>query len=915
MPTINTALKRTRHLTINKIPSNSGSAQSPSEQDAGVTSARSEASEAGVEQISLSDVLTQIEQEIAPSWPLKDMVAVNPFVGLTQHNFLEVRELLRQTSDSEMLLSLEYFQEKFKAGELTEQHLAAALNECTNSEKPIGQGLSVESLKQFLNQPAENAPDRNLERVHFSAAEIADQSNQQPGNGGQSGSHWGRAIVNEVSKFCSVYFDQGQAVWGEKIGAAAANSNTNSNSTVSSLFQMWRAFAQYDLRIELAGVKGFRRFLSELPSTAEATIEELTRRLELPSAQRVPYFRTLLGSVAGFASFAKYESQQLGESHEGSNPLVSLLAMRLTYDAALVCLGIVPKSKFLASFNSSEAAKVSLNNRHQESIQARYVMQVACEIAYRNQLVPQLETLAKEASIAETQNTQSDAPERPSSQMVFCIDVRSEVFRRHLESVTENTETMGFAGFFGVAIEYVHIGNDSGAAQCPVLLSPAWKVRESSDGLQAALGIRSMRQRLRTAWKQFQVASSSCFSFVESCGFAYAWNLLANSMARRPIASPLRYEGVATDNVHSVGPTLEAGPNSGIPLEQRIALGQGIVKNLSLTTSIAKLFVFCGHESKTKNNPFRASLDCGACGGHSGESNARVAAIIMNDPEVRKALAESGVVIPEDTIFLGAVHNTTNDEVTLFDTHAIPETHREELKSLQLGIQQAGQLTRLERSGALGSQTAAAKSVKAGGGASHRNEADIFRRALDWSEVRPEWGLAGNAAFVVAPRSRTSKLKLDGRSFLHDYRFEQDTDYSTLELIMTAPMVVTNWINLQYYASSVDNVHFGTGNKVLHNVVGTLGVFEGNGGDLRCGLPWQSVHNGERLQHEPLRLLVIIEAPREAVDSILAKHENIRQLVDGGWLNLNVLEGSDCYRRASDGAWSKVQSGAETAAA
>jgi hypothetical protein len=180
---------------------------------------------------------------------------------------------------------------------------------------------------------------------------------------------------------------------------------------------------------------------------------------------------------------------------------------------------------------------------------------------------------------------------------------------------------------------------------------------------------------------------------------------------------------------------------------------------------------------------------------------------------------------------------------------------------------------------------------------------DVFRRARDLAEVRPEWGLAGNAAFIVAPRSRTWGLNFGGRTFLHSYNQHQDLDRNVLELIMTAPMIVANWINLQYYASSVDNRSFGSGNKVIHNVVGQLGILAGNGGDLMTGLPWQSVHDGERFQHEPLRLLVVIEASRSAVEQIIAKHKLVRDLASNGWLSLVVLDGEHCYRWRSNGAW------------
>jgi uncharacterized protein YbcC (UPF0753/DUF2309 family) len=169
--------------------------------------------------------------------------------------------------------------------------------------------------------------------------------------------------------------------------------------------------------------------------------------------------------------------------------------------------------------------------------------------------------------------------------------------------------------------------------------------------------------------------------------------------------------------------------------------------------------------------------------------------------------------------------------------------------------------------------------------------ATLRGRANDGAETRPEWGLAGNAAFVIAPRHRTLGTLLDGRCFLHDYDADPDADGSVLELLMTAPMLVAHWISWQYHASTCDPERMGSGNKVLHNVVGaTLGVIEGNGGDLRVGLPLQSVHDGRRAVHEPLRLNVFIEAPRAAVAGVIAKHAPVRQLLDNGWVHLFVSE-------------------------
>ena len=146
----------------------------------------------------------------------------------------------------------------------------------------------------------------------------------------------------------------------------------------------------------------------------------------------------------------------------------------------------------------------------------------------------------------------------------------------------------------------------------------------------------------------------------------------------------------------------------------------------------------------------------------------------------------------------------------------------------------------------------------------------------------------------MAPRERSRHLDLEGRAFLHDYRFEDDADHTILEAIMTGPLVVGHWINFQYYASTVDNARYGCGDKVLHNIVGGhLGVLEGNAGDLRIGLSLQSLNDGERWVHAPLRLAVVIEAPRPAIERVLEKHPKVGELVDNEWLHLFQLDAGE----------------------
>jgi hypothetical protein len=418
-----------------------------------------------------------------------------------------------------------------------------------------------------------------------------------------------------------------------------------------------------------------------------------------------------------------------------------------------------------------------------------------------------------------------------------------------------------------------------------------------------------MKRRAAKAWKSFKLAAVASFGFVESMGLTYVGKLVTDSLGlSRPVAHP-HCDGIAHEHLHRLGPQIDpaivAGRATGFDSDTRITMAQTVLKAMSMTDNFARLVVLAGHGSTTVNNPHATGLDCGACGGHTGEANARVAAAVLNDPAVRNGLAERGIVVPTDTIFIGALHDTTTDYITLFDEDGVPESHVADLARLKEWLDRAGEMARAERASLLG--------------ISQDSDVDrsITQRSRDWSQVRPEWGLAGCASFIAAPRSRTAGLDLGGRAFLHSYDWKRDEEFAILELIMTAPMVVASWISLQYYGTAVDNHCFGAGNKVLHNVVGTLGVLEGNGGDLRTGLPWQSVHDGEKLIHQPLRLNVVIEAPIEAINAVITKHEDVRALVDNGWLNLFALNQSGRFglRYCGGCVWEAVQTERLVAAA
>lgn len=806
----------------------------------------------------LEQALKDLHAIVPPMWPLADYVAVNPCVGLTDRPFLDAYQLLINVRDCDLLMPREYFQSLNKRGRLLSQDLAAAHAQCFTEYPDWYDSFDVSELTEWLIES--DHITANTEIRFRTVAEAVDQ---------RQGSSWSSHILNDITRHCASHFDEGQAAW----------SSPWSDTT---LYTGWREAAQLSRRMDLLGLSGFRACVANLPANPQQAVKELLVALEVPPSHWRQFLLCEAFSVAGWASYIRYRVREAEFAGQKDDDLIGLLAMRLAYDVALARAPGVPWPLPLwptdADLEEGDAALPVPTT----DVLARYALQVATERVYRRELFQKL-------------TTRSATPQesaRKTLQMVFCIDVRSEVMRRNLESVHESIETFGFAGFFGMPLEYVTIGFANGTPQCPVLLQPSFRVHEAVRGISAShqddvtqrrLGVRQARK----LWKSFQSSATSCFSFVESLGLPYIGKLLTDSLHwSKPVASAAT-DGLTDRLIPLRGPDIYAEHNRGLDANRRIDLAEGMLRNLGLTRGLARIVALCGHASDVTNNPYRAALDCGACGGHSGEPNARVAAALLNDVDVRIGLAARGIEIPNDTWFLAAVHNTTTDAIEFCDVHLVPASHSDDLTQIQLWLLEAGRLSRLERCPRLGSPDAA----------------DVLRRSSDWAEVRPEWGLAGNAAFIVAPRSRTVGLDLGGRTFMHSYDHRLDPELKVLELIMTAPMVVTNWINLQYYASTVDPVAFGSGNKVIHNVVGQFGVLQGNGGDLMTGLPWQSVHDGKTLQHEPLRLLVVIEAPRTSVQQIIEKHAIVRNLVTNGWLSLVAWEDNEFYCWTAQGVW------------
>jgi uncharacterized protein YbcC (UPF0753/DUF2309 family) len=773
---------------------------------------------------------------IAPTWPLDRFIAVNPFWSRTDQPLPKVAGELAALSGARLLMSRAWFAGEWRAGRLRAEHLREAIAQSRTA-------MSEGHLSGLLQIDDPSPPRRPL------VVDVMDSRFHR-----ELEVSWRDYIVDRVSRFCSSYFDDGMA----QVDPVQREG----------LFASWRAEAQSDWGPALLmGLRGYRSTVASLPSTAEEMLAHVSSTLGVPEAENEHYLSALLLDVNGWASWCAYLRWTARLAGRDDHHIFELLAIRAAWEWILHRAGT---DDLRAEWRHAVASWPNFDQVAHSARAEDWLLQRGVEIAWSSELVARL-----------PEGFAAARPANPTLQAVFCLDVRSEVYRRALEAQGNDIQTLSCAGFFGLPVEYAPLAADDARPQLPGLMAPKFRVTDT--GVSEALEkTRTSRLQAHLAEKAFKSSSLSMFAYVDAMGLFYGKYLLDEVFARKSREHDHREDaGLTPAESHRRTPRLTSRVDgTPVTLEERCALAEGLLRMMGLTRGFARLVLLVGHGAGTRNNPYAAGLDCGACCGQSGDVNARAAAALLNDPEVRTGLAARGLQVPASTWFVAAVHNTTTDDITLFEEAA----HGPELDALRATLARASTAARRARAPRLGLAELSDADLHAA----------VVERSKNWAEVRPEWGLAGNAALLIAPRERSRHLDLQGRVFLHDYRCEEDPTFALLEAIMLGPMVVSHWINFQYYMSTVDPTRYGSGNKLLHNVVGGhLGVVEGNGGDLRVGLSIQSLHDGQQWMHAPLRLAVFIEAPAPAIDRILEKHAQLRQLVDNEWLHLFQIDAAN----------------------
>ncbi|MBX3441134.1 MAG: DUF2309 domain-containing protein [Planctomyces sp.] len=726
-------------------------------------------------------------------------------------------------------------------------------------------------------------------------------------------------VHETLIRFCAAFVDQGFAPWplpGREFGLLDAFVELHSGGPSVSF--NWMA----DVRRDLQDIR--RQGRSPLES-----IDDSLRRLGVRDDERPDFIRATLlalrgwagmiqqletrsdraarplprGSLVGFLAIRLlldlHAARHLARSHLGRDVDLRTLRSELRLSLATASGPAAESRAFqmfqvaqfvgwkpaeLAGLTKSDWSLLLQEVESFSSLARRRVMHLAFERRYR---LRALDAISLRAAQKPAERV------TPQFQAVFCIDEREESLRRSLEELCPSVETFSVAGFFGVAMYYRGAGDAHDIPLCPVIIRPQHWVREEVvESLEDEHRRRAQQRRLlgqashhlHVGSRTFTVGALLTTLFGPLASVPLIARVLAPRLtgqlrrrAAQVVQPPPRTRLRLERRAEQPGPT---GDHVGYSVEEMATIGERVLRDMGLTRHFARLIFLIGHGSNSLNNPHKAAYDCGACAGSAGGPNARALAKLLNDPGVRKRLAERDVPIPAETLFVGGWHNTCDDALQFFDTESIAPARRSELLDALSVLESACDQNAHERCRRFLSAPLDLTFEEA--------RRHVQERAEDLAQTRPECGHATNALCIVARRSRTRGLFLDRRAFLQSYDPTRDSpDAPILTRILQAVIPVCAGINLEYYFSFVDPIGYGCGTKLPHNVASLLGVMDGPSSDLRTGLPWQMVEI-----HEPVRLSFVIETTPETLLRVLDANPALKQLCVHRWAYVSTLDPS-----------------------
>ena len=896
----------------------------------------------------VQDLVKGASNVIAHYWPMTGFVHHNPLHDLIAHPFKEAVEISKRFTGGEGYLPNQYYRDFVKSGRITSKQVDDALGAIAKDEEleiaggtvshldvlraHLLEGIAVparDTIEAMVERSANSAEIRNLAERITPTIEEKDETQvigrdvtlvKWCDNTLHTRTEW--MVNKEVIKWCEAFLDEGHATWPMP-------------DRDKGFYTAWKSLVAKEW--SPCGITGRRRKIAALPETAEEAVLYHLDGLGIPAELREEYISLALTSLYGWASFINWRSHQDFElkALEWQNhypiDLVQYLAVRFFYERELVeksCraeLGIAGTYESIVSYVKENQGGADPDADTISRLVAAWQLSLlapairlsipalqkadpevldtllqwlhdfpesehgpiwleAYEAGYIEDMIQNLRS-----SVAKMQND-TEEPTRPDVQAIFCIDTREEPIRRNLESVG-NFETLGYGGFLDTPLRSQAMGHHHLTNQNPGIVKPGNTIHEVARDEHKDKEARYYKGKgfLKTLKRMQHDMKSHVFTpyvKVEALGWLFGVPLVGRTLF------PAAYTELRKRTHNYIAPPVSTRmtvdrddeKEIGFTEEEQKTQVETVVRGMGLTTKkVARLVAIVGHSSTSDNNPYESAIDCGACWGSSSGPNVRLFAGMANKPYVREYMAECGIVIPEDTHFIAAEHNTVTDKVRIHDVEDIPESHKKDLEAFEQGLREATARTAHERCPRLPGSLVNPSPEQAA--------QDLERRAGDWSETRPEWGLSKNAAYVIGSRELTKDFNLEARPFLNSHDYRLDMTAARLERIMNGPLAVGQWINGEHYFTATDPEVYGSGSKIYHNVVGRFAVMSGPQSDLRTGLAWQTVMKGpDQNFHEPMRLVVVVEAPLDRILGIIERSEHLTKLFDNEWIHLIAVD-------------------------
>src|SRR5450830_1125042 len=157
---------------------------------------------------------------VAPTWPLDQSIAVNPWWNWRDTHIAELSAKLKTIGNVDMLMPKSYYLNALDT-QLKPHHVI-------NAKDDLGSDASIEDLLNFLYQ---DDPDHPLQWKHM--GELIDldpsRSHKMP---------WHDEIVHQISQFCALYFEYPEQM--------------KQNGTVeNALYDSWRQVVMKDKGISI----------------------------------------------------------------------------------------------------------------------------------------------------------------------------------------------------------------------------------------------------------------------------------------------------------------------------------------------------------------------------------------------------------------------------------------------------------------------------------------------------------------------------------------------------------------------------------------------------------------------------------------------------------------------------------------